>query len=126
LKTFFKVNKKKKTFLQFLYNLWSWRNKEYYDDNFVRPAIPVQVISQQLRDYVAAISNDKVVEGRPRTVVLIGWSPPRTSFVKLNTDGASKDNQIAGCGGVIRGCQGDWLGGFAKCVGKCSAFVAEA
>jgi ribonuclease HI len=46
-------------------------------------------------------------------------------FVMLNTDGAYKDHQIAGCGGVIRGNQGEWLGGFAKCVGLCSAFVAE-
>ncbi|MCI40070.1 putative non-LTR retroelement reverse transcriptase, partial [Trifolium medium] len=25
----------------------------------------------------------------------------------------------------IRGSQGEWLGGYAKCVGLCSAFVAE-
>jgi ribonuclease HI len=31
----------------------------------------------------------------------------------------------AGCGGIIRGNQGEWLGGFAKGVGVCSAFVAE-
>ncbi|PNX61822.1 ribonuclease H, partial [Trifolium pratense] len=55
----------------------------------------------------------------------IGWQPPTGSFVKLNTDGARKDNGKAGCGGVIRGSQGEWLGGFAKGVGTCSAFVAE-
>jgi ribonuclease HI len=32
---------------------------------------------------------------------------------------------VAGCGGIIRGSHGEWLGGFAKCVGLCSAFVAE-
>jgi hypothetical protein len=26
---------------------------------------------------------------------------------------------------VIRGNQGEWLGGFARCVGLCSAFMAE-
>ncbi|MCI40979.1 ribonuclease H protein, partial [Trifolium medium] len=43
----------------------------------------------------------------------------------LNTDGAYKANLVAGCGGVIRGSQGEWLGGFAKCVGLCNVFVAE-
>ncbi|MCI31634.1 hypothetical protein A2U01_0052846, partial [Trifolium medium] len=28
------------------------------------------------------------------------------NFVKLNTDGASKEGKITGCGGVIRGNQG--------------------
>jgi ribonuclease HI len=46
-------------------------------------------------------------------------------FVKLNTDGAYKEEWVAGCGGVIRGIHGEWLGGFAKGVGLCSAFVAE-
>jgi ribonuclease HI len=55
----------------------------------------------------------------------IGWQPPSGHFVKLNTDGACKENNRAGCGGIIRGNQGEWLGGFAKGVGVCSAFVAE-
>jgi ribonuclease HI len=55
----------------------------------------------------------------------IGWKPPIGNFVKLNTDGARKQNNKAGCGGVIRGSQGEWFGGFAKGVGDCSAFVAE-
>jgi ribonuclease HI len=58
-------------------------------------------------------------------VVFIGWSPPKPQFIKLNIDGAYKDSKVAGCGGVIRGCQGEWLGGFAKCVGLCSAFIAK-
>jgi ribonuclease HI len=58
-------------------------------------------------------------------ISIIAWVPPKATFVKLNTDGAYKDNQTAGCGGVIRGTQGEWLGGFAKHVGLCSAFMAE-
>jgi hypothetical protein len=43
--------------------------------------------------------------------------------VKVNTDGTSKDEGIAGCGGLIRDHRGHWLGGFAKFVGVSSAFV---
>ncbi|MCH79931.1 ribonuclease H protein, partial [Trifolium medium] len=55
----------------------------------------------------------------------IHWKPPRENFAKINTDGACKGRERAGCGGVIRGNQGEWLGGFVKGVGSCSAFVAE-
>jgi ribonuclease HI len=46
-------------------------------------------------------------------------------FVRVNTDGAYKEHVVAGCGGIIRGSHGEWLGEFSKCVGLCSAFVAE-
>ncbi|MCH81999.1 putative non-LTR retroelement reverse transcriptase, partial [Trifolium medium] len=29
------------------------------------------------------------------------------------------------CGGVIRGSDGEWIGGFAKCLRMCSAYIAE-
>ncbi|GAU34393.1 hypothetical protein TSUD_217330 [Trifolium subterraneum] len=58
-------------------------------------------------------------------MAMIGWKPPQNMFVKLDTNEAYKKNSVAGCGGFIRGSQGEWLGGFAKCVGLCSAFVAE-
>jgi ribonuclease HI len=105
--------------------LWTWRNKECHDDDFVRPYQPVSFIAQLSREYKNAASNNHVVTARNQSVVLIGWSPPKPQFVKLNTNGAYKVSQVAGCGGVIRGCQGEWLGGFAKCVGLCSAFIAE-
>ncbi|MCI30713.1 ribonuclease H protein, partial [Trifolium medium] len=39
--------------------------------------------------------------------------------------GACSDEKRAGCGGVTRGSQGEWLGSFAKKVGDCDAFTAE-
>ncbi|GAU23682.1 hypothetical protein TSUD_304570 [Trifolium subterraneum] len=45
--------------------------------------------------------------------------------VKLNSDGACQKDGRSGCGGVIRGSDGKWLGGFAKYIGRCSAFVAK-
>jgi ribonuclease HI len=105
--------------------LWSWRNKENHEEGFLRPYNPAQFIMQRATEYDLATKNDKVVTGREKVVSHIRWRPPKISFVKLNTDGAYKKDQIAGCGGIIRGNQGEWLGGYAKCVGLCSAFVAE-
>jgi ribonuclease HI len=105
--------------------LWTWRNKEMHDEEFVRPARPVHHIMQLAGDYIKAISNSNVVALRNQTVMMVGWSPPKPMYLIINTDGAYKVNQVAGCGGVIRGSHGEWIGGFAKNVGLCSAFVAE-
>ncbi|MCI59033.1 ribonuclease H protein, partial [Trifolium medium] len=56
---------------------------------------------------------------------MIRWNAPREGFIKLNTDGACRSDQIAGCGGVIRSSQDEWIRGYAKNVSRCNAFVAE-
>jgi len=38
---------------------------------------------------------------------MLGW-------LNLNTNGSSKDNGTSGCGRVLQGFDGEWLGGFAK------------
>jgi ribonuclease HI len=43
----------------------------------------------------------------------------------LNTDCASKDDLISGCGGLICDVNGNWICRFAKFIGACNAFVAK-
>ncbi|KAK2394949.1 hypothetical protein QL285_056723 [Trifolium repens] len=105
--------------------LWMWRNKENHDEHFVRPVYTVQHVSKRVDEYYHASRVNDVMESRESMLMHIGWKPPTGSFVKLNTDGALKDNGSAGCGGLIRGSEGEWIGGFAKSVGTCSAFIAE-
>jgi ribonuclease HI len=51
----------------------------------------------------------------PTTNYPSNWSPPPTSFVKLNFDGASKGNpSLAGLGGVFRDHQGQILRTYSK------------
>ncbi|GAU37875.1 hypothetical protein TSUD_22910 [Trifolium subterraneum] len=58
--------------------------------------------------------------------VQLCWKPPVEGWIKLNTDGAW-EGRVVECGrvNVIRGSDSEWLGGFAKCLGICSAFVME-
>jgi hypothetical protein len=105
--------------------LWKWRNKELFEVDFVRPTRPFQQIMVMSSEYMNAVSNNMVVSRGTQMMKMIRWQPPKELFVKLNTDGAYKEEWVAGCGGVIRGIHGEWLGGFAKGVGLCSAFVAE-
>lgn len=37
----------------------------------------------------------------------MGWKPPIMSIIKLNTDGASKANKVAGCGEILKDHKGD-------------------
>ncbi|KAG7568483.1 Ribonuclease H-like superfamily [Arabidopsis thaliana x Arabidopsis arenosa] len=44
----------------------------------------------------------------------------------MNTDGASKGNPgLATASGVLRNSDGEWCGGFALNIGRCSAPLAE-
>jgi hypothetical protein len=60
----------------------------------------------------------------PREIVQIGRKLPLEGWVKLNTDDFCRGNELSGCGGVIHGSDGEWLGGIAKGVVMCSAYIA--
>jgi ribonuclease HI len=107
------------------HSFWNWRNKEAYEEDFIRPTHPVHSIMQKTLEYNTAARLNDSMANKPATVQQIGWKPPKEGFIKLNTDEAVVNSQTAGCGGVIRGTQGEWIRGFAKNIGWCNAFVAE-
>jgi ribonuclease HI len=108
------------------YYLWQWRNKTVHDDSFERPLYPARQILQHVKDYHACISHGIHIDASQHVAVQIRWLRPRQDYLCLNTDGAMKaGSQKAGCGGVIRDGSGNWVCGFAKALGTCSAFVAE-
>jgi len=56
----------------------------------------------------------------------IRWMAPIEGWYKMNTDGASRGNPgVASAGGVLRNSAGEWCGGFAVHIGRCSAPLAE-
>ncbi|PNX79213.1 RNA-directed DNA polymerase (reverse transcriptase) [Trifolium pratense] len=82
------------------YLLWNWRNKELH----VRPNRPVhQVKKMAAADYIHVMQNNNIMVNRTQVASMVGWVPPKDDFIKLNTDGASKKMQLAGCGDR-RGC----------------------
>jgi ribonuclease HI len=66
-----------------------------------------------------------VLSNRTKVEVSIAWQCPEDGWLSLNTDGASRGEVIAGCGGLLRNSNGQWLGGFSKNLGRCNAYLAE-
>jgi ribonuclease HI len=107
------------------HNLWQWRNKEHHDDNVVRPPEIWNQIRKMALDYKQAKRDANTMVQRFPSQRLVYWTPPQPGWVKLNTDGSSRKHGRAGCGGLIRGVDKEWLGGFVKNIGSCAALVAE-
>ena len=62
------------------------------------------------------------VEPRSRSVVAVSWAKPPENWVKLNTDGSVKGSPgMAGCGGLLCDCHGNWISGFARAIGITSS-----
>ncbi|KAE8721305.1 Phospholipase D gamma 3 [Hibiscus syriacus] len=54
------------------------------------------------------------------------WHPPPHDWVKVNTDcGHCLPSGLVTCRRVLRDCEGAWVSGFAKLIGRCSALDAE-
>ncbi|MCI31187.1 ribonuclease H, partial [Trifolium medium] len=50
-----------------------------------------------------------VIAARQKLEVAISWQQPEEGWICLNTDGASRGDTIAGCGGLFRNSNGQWL-----------------
>lgn len=61
----------------------------------------------------------------PRVATVI-WRPPPPTWIKVNTDGLSKNNPgLSACGRIFRDHHGTFLGSFAMFIGHQSSFYAE-
>ncbi|MCI11142.1 ribonuclease H protein [Trifolium medium] len=105
--------------------LWSWKNKEDHDSNVMRPPAAWNQVRKLAIDFMEARNKNIVMHNTSRRQIQVRWNPPMVGWVKLNTDGASRGGIITGCGGVIRGSEGQWLGCFCKKIGRCNVITAE-
>lgn len=87
------------------------------------------------RNYREAYETNRTVVNICHDMILIGRKAPIEGWVKLNmdgscrvklnTNGSCRENGRAGRGGIIRGSDSEGLGGFAKSIGVCSAYMVE-
>ena len=58
--------------------------------------------------------------------ISVGWTKPQPLWAKLNTDGAALGSPgLAGRGGIIRDCPGEWISGFARSIGLTTNLAVE-
>lgn len=105
---------------------WKWRCGDVFGEQR-RWRDRVQFLKESWRDVTSANSKEENRRGQDRRVeMMVGWKPPDSGWFKLNTDGASRGNpELAAAGGVLRNSSGEWCGGFAAKIGRCSAPLAE-
>ena len=60
-----------------------------------------------------------------RSFVPIFWRAPPRGWIKVNTDGSCKSNEVAGCGGIFRDSNAQFLGAFARSSYLISSTAAE-
>jgi hypothetical protein len=108
------------------HSLWTWRNKEIYDDNFHRPIDPRWQVHKRVMEYQGAARTSRLMISPSIPSRQVSWSSlSADNWVVVNTDGAGKPNYNYGCGGLIRNSKGEWISGFAKGLGTCSVVVTE-
>jgi hypothetical protein len=107
------------------HSLSYWRNKMPHDSGSVLPNKPWLEVLQRVQIYDVTTNNNAVMHNNNKVIENIHWQPPSLGWIRLNPDVAAKGENIAGCGGVPRGDSGEWICGFSKGLGVCSAYVAE-
>lgn len=105
--------------------IWQWRNKRQAIPHFSRPQNGASIIRQNLGTYL--LGWDMQRGGVARELFIpVSWKAPSDGWIKLNTDGALNAVGAGGCGGVVRGAEGQWLCGFTSRIDASDSFCAEA
>ena len=105
-----------------IWELWKHRNKVTFENNPLNPNLCRPSINQAMEYYFCM---GKIRDQRHMVVIAVSWEKPPPNWYKLNTDEASRGNpRRAGGGGVIRGSAGNWIRGFARCIGSTTSIIA--
>lgn len=107
---------------------WKWRcDNVFGNKGKCRDRVRfIKDLAKEVMEAKAKVKSQGTNARGPRVETMIGWKEPPSGWVKLNTDGASHGNPgIATAGGVLRDEHGEWRGGFALHIGRCTAPLAE-
>ncbi|XVF62794.1 hypothetical protein PTKIN_Ptkin09bG0036900 [Pterospermum kingtungense] len=107
--------------------LWKWRNAFVFNNERFSMEYKISFIKTQVMEIACALEKPCLFENRSvSTTIHIRWKHPSTNWIALNVDGCMKSpSGVAGCGGLCRDHNGNWLHGFVYNIGVCSALEAE-
>ena len=108
-----------------IWNIWKSRNAFIFSGKTRRPKLVVEIV-YQAKEYFHCVAMPRL--GIRRITRYIRWEKPEQGWKKLNTDGAGACmglHGLAGCRGLVRSADGQWVAGFSKRIGITSNFAAE-
>lgn len=107
-------------FTETVFVLWQERNKVVHEEGNQSPLVTLEQIRRRGEEAVRAFVNDP---DRNVESTRIQWVKPEAGVIKLNVDGAVRNNGNenegpASIGGVFRDHSGQWLLGFAEMIAR--------
>ncbi|GLT93612.1 hypothetical protein SLE2022_113960 [Rubroshorea leprosula] len=110
------------TFL--IWVIWNHRNCIMYRQDSLNTQHLLHCSVNKIVEFWSSINHLSANSTRiPR---LFSWTPPPPNWIKINTDGSVMGNPgPAGCGGILRDSQGQWIMGFIRNIGDTTVLAAE-
>ena len=106
------------------WTIWTARNKTAFEGTEFNHSTIFKRFSSLAIEL--KFSLPQKVDKPPKEKILIGWKPPSSGFLKLNTDGSALGNPgLTSAGGLIRDSNGNWVRGFSRFIGTTNSFAAE-
>ena len=104
-------------------NIWKSRNNFVFNGKTRSPNLAVDIV-YQAKEYLYCVTTPRM--GNRRVMRCIWWERPKQGWKELNTDGSCMGlHRLAGCRGLVRSVNGQWVVGFSKRIGITSSFAAE-
>ena len=106
-----------------IWHLWLQRNAFIFRLGVVEPNLIGTCVKIGAKFFSIGLGSKS---NPSKAVIQMAWKRPPVGWITLNTDGSAMGNPgKVGCGGHLRNCEGEWLGGFARGVGFTTSCVAE-
>ena len=111
------------TFSFDVWYIWISRNMVVFNGKRVNQSLSKEILNHVL-EYIYCVHS-------PRNPIRkinrrICWERSPLGWKKLNTDGSWLGGaDRAGCGGLVKDDQGDWVAGFSRHIGSANSFTAE-
>lgn len=103
--------------------IWKRRNQMVFTGRRQHPNLVFDIVNKTMEFIYCASSPRNLTRSG---VITCRWERPPKGWMKLNTDGCAAGSPgLAGCGGVVRDSNGEWVSGFSRLIGTTNSFVAE-